>query len=337
MKLNANKKIFIAWGRETRRGRQIAEAVGAEFKQIYYKKIKGVNVPLILRYFFQTAATIAVLIKRRPGIIIAQNPPVFAPLAVMLYSKLSGAKYAIDSHTAAFLDQKWKIFYPLFKFAAERAVLNSCHNYKNLEILKSWNIKPAMALHSYYQISDSAALDAPLDDQALGRALDASRLPVMMVNRFVADDDWQTVFKTAALMPEADFFITGDPREARHNLGNLPANVFLTGYLTHQEFLKLMRRARVVLAFTLRPDTVLWSIREAIALGKPFITTDNQVLRHYFGQAGLFAGSNAEQIKEKILQAVVCEAEIKNKISDFIKQDSVRWRDEIQEYTNYLT
>lgn len=330
------KRMFIVWGRETKLSQCLAEALGAEIRQVYYKKIGQYNLPASVRYIFQAAETLLILFYNKPAAVIAQNPPVFAPLTVLLYCKLSGAKLIIDSHTSAFLDAKWVKFYGLFKFAAKRARLNSCHNYKNLEILKSWNIKPAMVTQFGNPVYNLEKLSSPLHDEKIEQALKASRLPIMMVNRFAADDDWETVIKTAEFMPEADFFITGDPEEVGGEIKNLPANVFLIGYLSHQEFLKLMWRSRIILAFTLRPDTVLWSIREIMALNKPFITTDSEVLRHYFGEVGLFVKSDPEALKQKILQAVAQETEIKNKIKTFLEKDKIRLEREIGEFKKYL-
>ena len=39
---------------------------------------------------------------------IVMSPPAIACLPVWLYSKLFGAKYIIDAHTAAFVDPRWR-------------------------------------------------------------------------------------------------------------------------------------------------------------------------------------------------------------------------------------
>ncbi|MDP2737029.1 MAG: glycosyltransferase [bacterium] len=330
------KIIFIVWGKEMQLSNNLGQALGVEVRQIYFKKIGSYNLPVIFRYILQGAETLLILIEKRPEVVIVQNPPVFAPLTVLLYCKLSGAKLVIDSHTAAFLDDKWKRFYGLFKFAAKRAILNSCHNYKNLEILKSWGVEPAMVMQFFNPSFDLDKLNLPMRDEKIAQAVKASNLPIMMVNRFANDDDWQTVIKTAELMSEADFFITGDFKQAGIDEKKLPNNVFLTGYLRHEEFLKLTWRSRVILAFSLRLDTVLWSIREIMALSKPFVTTDSEVLRHYFGEIGLFTKSDAEELKQKIEQAIKNENEIKNKIKIFLAKDKIRWQNEILEYKKHL-
>jgi hypothetical protein len=331
-----DKKIFIVWGRETQLSRYLASGLGAELKQVYYKKIGEFNLPTIFRYIFQAAETLMILFYERPRAVIVQNPPVFAPLTCWLYCYLTGAKLAIDSHTAAFLDDKWIRFYSKFKYVAKRASINSCHNFKNLEILKSWGVEPAMVMQFFNPTYDLEKLNNPLLNEKIEQALRQSNFPVMMVNRFASDDDWQTVIETAKLMSEAAFFITGDFKLADVAREKLPANVYLTGYLNHNEFLKLMWRSRVILAFTLRPDTVLWSIREIMALAKPFITTDSEVLRHYFNEVALFTKSDAKELKDKILQAKNQEEEIREKIKIFLENDKKRWVDEITKYKKYL-
>ena len=159
-----------------------------------------------------------------------------------------------------------------------------------------------------------------------------------MVNRFANDDDYKTVIKTAEMMFDYTFFITGNTEECKEKLiiEKAPNNVCFTGYLKHGEFLKLMWRCRVVLAFTLRKDTVLWSVREIMALNKPFVTTDSDVLRHYYGEVGMFVKSNPVELKKQIELALEKENKIKNNIENFLEKDNRRWDREISEFQKFL-
>jgi len=331
------RRIFIVWGRETEHSRRLAQGLSAELRQIYYKKIGSYSLPAFFRYVFQAVETLLILFKEKPAVVIVQNPPVFAPLTAWLYCLAAGASLAIDSHTAAFLDKKWVNFHGLFKFVARRAIVNACHNHKNLEILLGWGVEPAIVMQPSNPKYDLEKLNQPLENKKLTEVLSASRLPIIMANRFASDDDWRTVIETAALMPEADFFVTGDLVQADLKAVKMPDNLILTGYLEHNEFLKLMSRAKVALAFTLRPDTVLWSVREAMALAKPFVTTDSEVLRRCFGEPGIFVKlKRPEELKEKILEAVRREEEIKEKIKIFLEKDKLRWSEEIEAFKNQL-
>lgn len=325
------KKVFIVWGQEAELSRYLAKGFGADFKQVYIKRWGKIKLPVLIRYVVQSLKTLSILVRERPWVVIVQNPPIFATLVSCFYCTIAGAKLAIDSHTAAFLDRKWVFFHWLFKFIAKKADLNTCHNFKNLEVLKEWGISPAMVIQFYNPIYEEENLKQEMEDKNLSSLLKNSKLPIMMVNRFANDDDWSTVLATATLLPEATFFITGNPPASLEKIikKNLPANVCLAGYLPHKEFMKLMWGCRVILAFTLRKDTVLWSIREIMAIGKPFVTTDSEVLRHYFGEVALFTKSDPEQLKEKISMALENENKIKDKIKIFLEKDKRRWEEEI--------
>ncbi len=331
-------RVFIVWGRELVFSSSIASALDAELKQVYFKKIGRINLPVLLRYFFQSVYTFFYLLKRKPSLVLVQNPPTVALLVVWLYCLFCRAKFAIDSHTAAFGDQKWINFFWLFKFLARKAVLNTCHNYKNLLILKDWGIEPSMVLQFYNPEYLIEKLQAPLKETKIADRLRQSTLPIMMVNRFADDDDFLTVVKTARLMPEADFFITGNINESPYakDSENLPANICLTNYLPHEEFLKLMYGCKVILAFTLRADTVLWSIREIMSLNKPFVTSDSEVLRHYYGEVALFTKSSPAELRQRIREAVEQEPAQKERIKKFLTQDKQRWSTEIGQVKKYL-
>jgi len=331
------KKIFIVWGREVELSKHLLKDLDVPLKQIYIKKVGNLNLPIILRYVIQGGKTLFILFKNKPEVVVVQNPPIFAAVVTWIYCIVFKAKLAIDSHTAAFLDKKWVYFHWLFKFIAKRAVLNTCHNYKNLKILEKWGVKPAMVVQFYNPVYNINKLGQTMDDKRIGKAVKEALLPIMMVNRFANDDDWQTVLKTAKITPEATFFITGGiSKNIKMIIKKAPDNVYFTGYLEHAEFMKLMWRCKVILAFTLRPDTILWSIREIMALRKPFVTTDSEVLRHYFREVALFTKSDPNELKEKILLASKSKLEIENKINDFLKKDRKRWAEEINKMKKCL-
>jgi glycosyltransferase involved in cell wall biosynthesis len=323
--------VFIIWGRELNHSRSLAAGFGAHPIQVYYKRLFGVRVPAAVQYILQTLVTIFWLLRYRPKIVYVQNPPIFAPLVCYGYCRLFRAKLAIDTHTAAFLDSKWIRFHFLFKWLGKRVDLNTCHNFKNLEILKSWGVEPSFVMQLTNPTYDMAAVEQELSDQKLAQAVAAAKLPVLMVNRFASDDDYLNVFEAAKLLPEATFFVTGDPREYGLKLGELPNNVHLTGYLPHPEFLKLMYRSNVVLSLTMRPDTILWSVREAMALGRIPVISDTEVLRHYYGEVGLFAKYDPADLAAKIRQAASygSTSEYQAKVKTFLEQDKARWADDI--------
>jgi hypothetical protein len=322
------EKAFVIWAREVKLSQFLGRSLDAKIIVSYRKKWGNINIPVLFRYIIQSFDTYGKLKKLRPQFIFVQNPPIIAVAVVYLYCLFNSSSYAIDSHTA-FLDRKWMYFHWLQKFLSKRAVLNTFHNYKNLEFAKkNWRIKNGRVLQFYNPRAEEMLDDNEnLPDFISKRLAGQLGLKVFMVNRFANDDAWEEVIKTARLMPENLFFITGDYTK----LSGLeyPKNVVLTGYINHKKFMKLMDKCDVVLALTKRKDTVLWSIREIMAFKKPFVTTDNEVLRHYFGETALFSDMSPDNLKEKIVEAWDSRFKIKGKIDSFLERDSVRWKEDI--------
>ena len=334
MKPNNMRKAFVIWAREVKLSQFLGKSLDAKIIVSYRKKWGNINIPALFRYFIQGADTYRKLRKLRPRFIYVQNPPIFAVLTVYIYCLFNKASYAIDSHTA-YLDKKWIYFHPLQKFLSRRAALTTFHNYKNLEFAeKKWGIKNGYVLQFYNpKLEEILNEEEDLPDFISKKLAGQLGLKVFMVNRFAADDAWKEVIAAARLMPENLFFLTGDYTKASEL--RYPKNVVLTGYINHKKFIRLMEKCDVVLALTKRKDTVLWSIREIMALEKPFVTTDNEVLRHYFGEAALFSDMSPEDLRKKIEEAWENRFKIKGKIDAFLIRDQLRWEKDI-EFINKL-
>ncbi len=323
------KKAFVIWAREVKLSQFLSRSLDAKIVFSYRKKWGNINIPALFRYIIQGIDTYKKLRQLRPEVIFVQNPPITAVLVVYIYCLFNKAKYAIDSHTA-FLDKKWTYFHFLQKYLSKRSILNTFHNYRNMEFAeKNWGIKNGYVLQFYNpkaeEILDNSEELPNFISQKLSGHLG---LKVFMVNRFATDDAWKEVIKTAKLMPENLFFITGD--YTKMSGMKYPKNVVLTGYINHKKFMKLMEKCDVVLALTKRKDTVLWSIREIMALKKPFVATDNEVIRHYFSEMALFSDMTPEDLKNKILEGWENRFQIKGKIESFLTKDLLRWEKDIE-------
>jgi glycosyltransferase involved in cell wall biosynthesis len=327
------KKAFVIWVEEVKLSEFLAREINAEIIISCKKYWGNFAIPVIFRYILQSFDTYKKLQKIRPRVIFVQNPPLVAVAIIYLYTKLNSASYIIDTHTAGFIDRKWIFFHPLHKFLAKRALWNTAHNYKNLQILKKWGVEKSSVLQFYTPTkSEILKEDAILPEDLEEKLQKHAGLKIFMVNRFAGDDAWQEVAGTAKLMPEALFFLTGNNQKISTKIkGGFPENVVLTSYLKHAEFINLMNRTDVVLALTKRRDTVLWSLREIMALGKPFVTTDSETIRHYFSDVALFTNHEPKDLAKKIQLAWETRTELAEKTKAFLAHDTIRWKNDILE------
>ncbi|MFO7775298.1 MAG: glycosyltransferase [Candidatus Hydrogenedentota bacterium] len=284
----------------------------------------------------QAVHTLANLIWRRPRYVFVQNPPFPAVWTVWLYAVLWRAVYVVDNHSAAFGDARWKSRLHLFKPFARRACANLAHNEANYRELESWDAGGPFLLQSP-AVRREEILNPQVDLSFLEEALTSGGTAnVLMVNRFAEDDAFREVFAAAEEIPDLCFFVTGQRERASLEPGSAPENVILTGLLDYPRFVKLMDRCDVVLTLTLRPDTLLWSIREAIALKKPFVATDNAVIRNVFGRYGLLTDHSPADMREKIREALNQRASLAAAMEDFIEEDKRRFHQELLQLRTHL-
>lgn len=328
------QKAFVIWAKEVKLSQFLANSLGAELVLSFKEEwLWGMKAPALIRYILQSVDTYKRLKGIKPKAVFVQNPPIFAVAVVWFYCIFNNAKFVIDTHTAGFLDRKWIFFHCLHRFFAKRAAFNTVHNYKNLEIIKGWGIENGRVLQFYNPKREEILLPETVLPENLLQTLEesAAKPKIFMVNRFANDDAWQEVVNAAKLMPEAMVFITGnDKKISQEIIKTFPSNVALTGYLPHAQFIKLMDGCDVVLALTKRKDTVLWSVREIMALQKPFVTTDSDVIRHYYGSVGIFTNHETADLKSKIEQALNSQNEVKEKIKSFLEKDKIRFERDIE-------
>ncbi len=326
------KRVVVAWTREGLglRSRKLADAFGAQGIHSFRGRLFGVSLPAPVRYVFQSFDTFRKLVGIRPRTILVQVPPFPLTLIVWFYCKLFGADFIADYHSSGLVERKWRRFHRIDRFLARRALANIAHNQNNAEILEAWNAKNPLTV-----LSPASPREEIIDESVelpddLERDLARNGLKVLMVNRFGTDDCHNEVLEAAGLMPEAIFFITGDYKLAGLERGGVPQNVSLTGFLDRSVFLRLMDRCDVVLALTSRKDTLLWSIRECLALQKSFVATDSHVMKSNFGEYGMFTDNTPDDIVEKIGQAYSARAELSREMASYVEQDNERWNADVE-------
>jgi len=283
-----------------------------------------------MRYLLQTLDTARILREQQPKVIYVQLPPVFPLLQAWWYARRTGAQVIADNHTSI-LDGRWRMFHWLQKPLARRIKINLVHNEANAELLRGWNAAGVMLLKSPAVTRDEI-LDPNADLSRFLQDLEAPGLVrVLMVNRFAVDDAWREVFAAARITPEVRFFVTGDPARAGVTPDQVPENVVLTGLLPKPVFIALMNACDVTLSLTLRPDTLLWSIRESLALGKPFVASRSPVMLAEFDGLGLFTDHSPEDMHARILEAYAQRDSWRAAMTEYIARDQARFLRQTQE------
>ncbi len=285
----ASRTTFIAWGPPayTNRTRLLAAELGIEVRHIYSIRRRGALAGVV-KYPYQAVVTSWYLLRRRPRLVLVQNPPSFAVMFVAIYAALSGARFVVDAHSAAFDAPVWSRPEALYRLLARRATATIVTNEHFADRIRRWG-GTAIVIRDIPTNFDVG--DFPLP----------TGFNVAVVCTFAPDEPIDEVVAAAKLMPTVNLLVTGDPnRQGAHVPEDVPSNVEFTGFVAADQYYGLLRECDAVMVLTTRNHTMQRGACEALSLGTPIITSDWPLLRDYFAKGTVHVDNTAQGIRRGV-------------------------------------
>ena len=253
----------------------------------------GQGIPTILgtviRYLMSFPITIAKLWRKKPGVVFAENMPIFLVISVAVYAKLRRIPYIIDSHSGAFNHPKWKWSQPIYRVIARSAFVNINTNVHHKELVESWGGRSVII----------ADIPIRIGNRSVPKFATAPYIAI--VASFSFDEPINEIFKASRLVPSVKLYMTGNASRVKSTRLTLKGdNLEFTGFLSYSDYLGLLEAAIGVLVLTTRDHTMQRGAYEALSLGTPIITSDFPILRHTFEDAALYVDNTPEGIAEAI-------------------------------------
>jgi glycosyltransferase involved in cell wall biosynthesis len=314
------RALMVTWAPYSGRSEGLAQHLGIRNYFIHYLAFQR---PWIapLKYPLQAAATLRLLGRERPAVVLVQNPPPVAPLVVALYAAVTGAGFIIDSHSEAFLIRRWRWTLPLQRWLARCALATVVTNAHLAGVVRRWGA-PAL-------IAVDPPITIPSRDGDAEPALEppADRFTVVVVSTFADDEPIGEVLQAARALPDVRFAITGDPAYARPEwLAEPPPNVEFTGFLQRDAYFARIRCANALLVLTTLDHTVLRGAWEALDLGQPLVLSDWPILREYFCRGTVHVVNTAASIAAGIREARAREAALRAEMVALRAERRQAWR-----------
>src|SRR5262249_7896616 len=128
----------ISWAENCSRSDSIAKRLGGQSYLIYSPFWGSRYSTVAFKYLSQSLKTLKVLFRERPRTVLVMTPPVIACISVWIYSKLTGAQYAIDAHSGAFVDKRWKSTLFLHRFFSRHAAVTLVTGEFLANIIRGW-------------------------------------------------------------------------------------------------------------------------------------------------------------------------------------------------------
>ena len=153
----------------------------------------------------------------------------------------------------------------------------------------------------------------------------------------VSDRVLDEIVNAANRMPDIQFHITGNLKHSRSNwTGSPPNNVRFTGWITETEYGELLRAADVVMCLTTHDHTMQRGAYEAMALGKPLITSNWGVLRETFNDGTIHVDNTADDIARSVREAVTNRTEMRHRMQNLARERRLVFQSNLNRLQNVL-
>jgi glycosyltransferase involved in cell wall biosynthesis len=244
----------------------------------------------VLRYLLLGLRTITLLLRRRPAVLLVQNPSlILGALSVGLRPVL-GYRLIVDAHNEAVLPfinrQSW--VRRLSRWVVRKADLTIVSNRQLAAAVEQQGGRP-------FTLADRLPVAPMLSTRNL-----AGHFNVVLIATFAADEPVEAVL-AAVRGTEIDLYVTGnwrklDPATAQA----VPANVHFTGFLAEEEYWRLLQSADAVVDLTLMDNCLVCGAYEGLAATKPMLLSNNTASVELFGDSALYTDNTAPDIRRSL-------------------------------------
>jgi colanic acid/amylovoran biosynthesis glycosyltransferase len=319
------RPAFVAWSR-SRRSQELAAATASDCHVMFLPSLtKPWLVPL--RYAISAGGLLWFMLRRRPSVVVATNPPIFPALITYLAGRLTGSQLVLDSHPRGFGrkgSRMGTLLSPMHRWLVMHARTTLVASAELATEVERWGGR-SMLLHEalpMWAIDSTPVLGA--------------QPCVLWLSIFANDEPVEVVFGAADQLPDITFMITGDTaRCPAHLLAQTPANVAFTGFCVDEAFRRLIESADVVLVLTTEPTSVPRAAFEAVEALRPLVISDLPGVRPLFPDA-VFVANEPSAVAHGVEEAIARHAELAQRAPAARDRQRSRWYGQLGRLTEIL-
>ena len=282
-----SRPLLVAWAPFSPTLVEVGSLIGG--RVVFLNILFGKKIAAPLRYAFLALRTLSLLRRERPEVVLAQNPPIFLPLLLVLVKRFNRFKLVVDHHAvwsmktirAPLLSQGVAA---LERFVAKEADANMSPNNSWTRELRARGATDAFTYHDFIPKSTSTTR-RPGEWGAY--PLPPHRFLVIAAHGGHPQELLEEEVKAIEGLDDYLLVITGKREKLGHRIAKLkpPRNVIYPGYLDDAHYEALKRNADVALSLSTELNTVPHAIHEFVALGIPTIVLKDPLLRSLFDGA----------------------------------------------------
>jgi hypothetical protein len=282
-----------------------------------------------LRYPVLAGHTWECLLRRRPRILMVQNPSLLLAVMGVWARALLGVRLVVDRHTNFGLNQppslRLRVFTALSDHTLRRADLTVVTNGPLREIVEA-------AGGRGFVLPDSVpSLDAAGDFALTGRR------NICFICTYAGDEPYAALMGVVGqLPPDVHVYVTGDPARA-HWTPELAAvrdstpNLMLTGFLAEPEYEALLLGADVIVDLTTFDHCLVCGAYEGVAAGRALVLSDKQANRELFGDLPVYVEPHGPSILAGLRTALDEAEERARRVREFRPVYEAGWDASLRE------
>jgi glycosyltransferase involved in cell wall biosynthesis len=294
------KQIFIAWVDFQRRQVSMRDFFGYEI--IFWPMCSKHKILKLFEYLIKFFRSFLLFATKHPDVVWVQLPQVPLLWAALIYKWLLNRKANViaDCHNCMFRKPWVRVIFGVSMIKHCDLVL--VHNNHMVKVAQAVGIKPDLV---------RVLEDAPAN---ISRSESEASIPkvqrpwFLFPASFHEDEPIVELMKTAEMIPEVSFLITGNYKASHNNTikeSDMPSNVHLLGYLPVATFDACLRACDVIMGLTTLEGVQLSVAGEAVGIGKPMVLSGTEILKSLFHKGAVFVdSSNPESIARGCLDAL---------------------------------
>ncbi len=295
-----------------------------------------------VRYPIQATKTFIKLTKTKPNIVIVQDPPIFAALTCLVYSKLSGAKIVIDHHSIWSMAEvinnpiARSIVNSLEKFCVKEADLNT--TYADPWEYELTRIGAEKALTIYDFVDETWTKDA---DLSVREEFPKDKKIIVMAGGGHPLERPDLLIEACKDI-HAILVVTGEKRFLQKYIAKVQElktrNVVFAGFLPDRQYRGLIATCDFVANISEQPYGIPHVVTEALASERPIVINKNSAVEKLLGEDCPFIlpDNNVNTIRRTFLSAFENQREYEKLAAKLYKRLKKQREEQLERFFKFI-
>lgn len=296
--------IWITWEKQ-RRSVELAKVLGAHLYIIQCSdSFKNVS---FLRYATLGFKTLITLLNERPKLLFIQNPSIVLAACSCIFKYIFRYKLIVDRHSNFKFDEinTFSIKMFIFKILSDLTL-----KFSDVTIVTN----EYLADHVRTIGGNAVVLEDKLPELNLCRKMElVGEKNIVFISTYSEDEPIVDVIDAARKIPRNwMFYVTGNYKNYKliDKISScLPSNVTLTGFLSEEDYQRLLYSVDLIVVLTKNEYTLTCGTYEGLSLEKPMVVSDTKTIREYFNKGVVYSLPDSESISNAIVYGIEnCDA-----------------------------